>query len=146
MTVLIRPTVDADRQELAQTMCVADRTELQHLQQTPEAALTPIEGIETFTVAREGRVVAIFGVIPLQGYGRIWMLSTDETSKCASVSRAARRFARAEAARNGFLTNIVWSGNAAHLKWLDWLGFHFLDIETHNGERFIRFGLLGDAR
>ncbi len=143
MATFIRPATDADRVELAQTMCEADRNELQHLRQTPETALELVAGTEAFTVEREGRVVAIFGVIPLDGYGRIWMLSTDESTKCASVSRTARRFVKAQAERHGFLTNIVWAKNKSHLNWIDWLGFHFLDVEIHNEQKFIRFGLPG---
>lgn len=146
MAVLVRPTVDADRVELALTMCEADRVEMQHLQQTPEEALKPVEDSATYTVVRDGRVVALFGVVSVGTLGRVWMLSTDETKHCTSLARWARSFIKEEARKHGYLTNIVWSKNAEHLRWIDWLGFHFQSVEVHNSETFIRFGLLGEAK
>ncbi|MCY1547780.1 hypothetical protein D9M68_838570 [compost metagenome] len=144
MTALIRKATDADRQELVQTMCDADRQELTHLGITPAEALETIDGSETFTVELNQQVVAMFGIVQMkEGYGRIWMLSTDRTNRCKSLARTARQFVNEQARKHKFLTNVVWSKNAAHLNWIDWLGFHFMGVETYNGQRFVRFGLMG---
>jgi hypothetical protein len=137
----IRPSTEADCIELAQTMCEADRTELKHLGFTPEEALQ-VNLSETITVVLNGKVVAMCGVVAVDAsIGRIWMLSTDDTRRCTSLLRAARAYVKEKVEKHTFLTNIAWSGNTAHLKWIDWLGFHFDSIETYNGQKFIRFAL-----
>lgn len=144
MKPFIRPAKEADLTELVRTMCESDREELRLLGVTPLQALREIEIDNTLTVELAGRVVALFGVVPInQTLGRVWMLSTDQTHRCKSLARAGRQFVKEQARKHQFLTNIAWSKNTAHLNWIDWLGFHFLSIEEHNGEKFVRFGLMG---
>lgn len=144
MKPFIRLATLADVAELAETMCEADRTELLLLNgNTPAEALAEcFSSGSTRTVEHEGRVVAMFGVTKRGAYGVPWMLSTDRTRKVTSLAREAREIVKGMAAEHGYLTNIVWSKNKAHLLWVDWLGFEFVDVCKHAGQDFVRFELV----
>ena len=72
----------------------------------------------------DGALAAIWGVVPLEGLGSIWMLTSDRVesrpSQFLRVCPGLVQYAHTE-----FSTLICapWRGNALHLRWLRWLGF-----------------------
>lgn len=132
-----------DCHKLALTMRIADREEIHHgSRRSPfEALHRSIRNSDSvFTIEKEGRVVAMFGVVGKRGQaGSPWMLGTEEIAHCWSLLRECRQRVDAYTAEYGYLTNAVWSENTVHIKWLKWLGFTFEGSDVRNGETFLHF-------
>jgi hypothetical protein len=96
-----------------------------------------------FTVEWQGRVVAMFGVGGTYGsLGFPWMLASDDLVKIKkSFIRECRRHVAEMQTFYPTLSNKVWAKNTAHIEWLKWLGFRFLEAKPHgpDGELFIQF-------
>lgn len=139
----IRPATEEDCLELAQNMRREDVEEIWHSSRGfPLASLFRgfLDSEQTFAIERQGRVVALFGVVAfLQGGGCPWMLGTDDLKRCKSLLRECRRRLDEYATRYGWLANAVWSENAVHIEWIKWLGFQFEGSDIRNGETFLHF-------
>lgn len=107
-----------------------DRDEIWHLARvSPETALNKAfeHCLYNRTVLLDGRIVAIFGVGGTKGdIGYPWMLASDLLTKIRKpFLRECHEFVEEMSKDYRLLTNIVWSKNKEHIRWLKWLGFTF---------------------
>lgn len=139
----IRESVRADVGALNLWMRKEDREEIFHASgRSPHSVL--IEGFEksnsVFTIDKEGRPIAMFGVVGIPGiWGSPWMLGTDELKRCRSLLRECRTRLDAYLQEYRYLGNAVWSKNTVHIEWIEWLGFTFDGSDLRNGETFLHF-------
>ena len=138
-----RTTTQWDIAELALTMRQEDVQEVFHSSGgSPLGAL--VRGAEAscelFTIVKEDRVVAIFGLVGTKGVsGSPWMLGTEELPKCRSLLRDCRKIVARYLRDYKYLTNACWSANDVHIEWIKWLGFTFNGEDIRNGETFLHF-------
>ncbi len=132
--------------ELSVTMRQEDRDEIWHLaRHTPEEALRL--GYESCpynrTVLLDGKVALIFGVGGEKGrVGVPWMLASPLLQKVRKpFLREAKEFLQEMTEGYPLLTNMAWSKNIEHLRWLQWMGFTFLPAVPMgpDGELYIEF-------
>lgn len=137
----IRKATYSDAAYLFERLAKADRIEMQLLDcQYPLAELlASVARPNTYAVLVEGKVAAMFGCVAKQGYAKPWMLSTDQIYKARMLARQGRGIVDEWTKQYTYLTNVAWSGNRAHLKWIDWLGFEFVGTETYSDQIFVRF-------
>lgn len=105
-----------------------DRDEIWHLARVlPEEAL--VGGLMSCeynrTVLLDGKVVCMFGIGGTKGeVGVPWMLASDLLLKIRKpFLRECKEFLREMSEGFPSLSNVAWSKNTTHIKWLRWLGF-----------------------
>ena len=139
----IRPCTLGDVTELSTTMRQADVDEIHY-----SSLRSPLEALlggcaattEPMAIEWHGKVVAIFGVVGVDGQaGAPWMLGTDDLKRCRSLLRECRKYLDRYAEQYCYLTNAVWSGNEVHIEWIKWLGFTFEGSDVRNGQTFLHF-------
>lgn len=126
---IIRDSQIEDVFELADNLRMDDISEIwKSHHKTPEAALLDgfTNSIICFTIERNERAIAMFGIIPLTILGNtatIWLLASPELEK---VQRAflkhSRQFINMMLGYYPILINYVDVENRQSLKWLSWLG------------------------
>ncbi len=95
---------------------------------------------DCFAIERQGRVVALFGVVGIPGeIGCPWMLGTEDLRRCWSLLRECRRRLDSYLQQYRHLTNAVWAQNEVHIQWIKWLGFTFEGSDVRNGQTFLHF-------
>lgn len=88
------------------------------------------------------KVAGIFGIS--QGYsnvqGCIWAITNDLVfNHKVCLHRNSKHFIKRAHEKYPILANVVWEGNEKHIKWLDNLGFMFLQEITINNNKFYEF-------
>lgn len=121
-----------------------DQREVEALGHTVEKALALGYGNSTICrsiIDNRGRVVGIYGVVPLSDKcGQVWMLGTEGLVK---IKTAFLKQSRSEV--NGMnnvyphLCNFIDSRNEVHLKWIKWCGFKILGEKVINNVKFYEF-------
>lgn len=139
----IRATTLEDIHELSLTMREEDKYEIS-LSSGMDPLAVLLTGYHTSnsisTIEWEGKVMAVFGVTGIPHcYGFPWMLGAGDLKRCKSLLRECRKVLEVYLQEYGHLTNACWSGNAVHIKWIEWLGFTFSGSDTRNGELFLHF-------
>lgn len=87
----------------------------------------------------------VFGVVATEDaiFGSVWMLGTDAIEKhWVQVLRETREWLTKLFGNFRIVGNSVWSGNALHIRWLQWAGFTFLREIEHNGNQFYEFATI----
>lgn len=81
--------------------------------------------IGCFTVEWDGEPVAMFGLVAQnEKWGAPWMLASERLKDIRKdFLRQCKPVLRSMMEKRPYLTNMVWSGNKVHIKWLQWLGF-----------------------
>jgi hypothetical protein len=133
MTVIVN-TIEADIYALAPKLRQEDKEELY-----AATGMKPLEALLHAYVASDKHViktifvgdeqVGIFGVNPsaVSGIGFIWMLGTDKLKLLRKeLVTEARTHINHFCTIYPVLTNVVYSKNITHIKWLHKLGFKFL--------------------
>lgn len=145
----VRVAVIDDCAILASTLRQADRDEIAAASGNPPLAalVTGFYSGRTYTVEWGGRVVAMFGVVPLfqEGHGAPWMLASDDLEKIKRpFIKECRKYVQEMSQQFPILHNMVWSKNAVHITWLKWLGFKVFPAVSHgiNGELFHPFNMV----
>lgn len=93
----------------------------------------------------DGKVVAMFGVTPVEdhaGVGVIWMLATGEFEQYSKMfAIRCKRVVEKMISGYEYIFNYVHTKNENSIKWLEWLGFKMNDPEPigHKGAMFTRF-------
>lgn len=140
-----------DALELSKTLREEDRLEVEHASgMTAEVALRYCLAVSNiaYAVIKEGRVVALMGISEdphwdtQRGVGRPWMLASEELKTIRkSFLRDCRGYLESWLEYHGYLEGYVWTQNAVHIKWLEWLGFQFDPPAPFgiNNELFMRF-------
>ena len=122
----VRRSTLADCTELAAKMRQEDVQEIWHLNRVKplDALLSGLAWPYCYTVVHREKVVAMFGV---GGYGRQgypWMLASEGLKDIRkSFVRECRKYVAEMASHYPVLSNVAWSKNVVHIKWLQWLGF-----------------------
>lgn len=138
-----RRTLIGDLDELALTMREEDKQEVRF-----SSGRDPLDALlfgyqlsnEASTVIRQGKVVAIFGVVGTKGViGSPWMLASEDLVHCKSLLRECRQILQRYTEEYQYLTNACWSKNEVHVNWIKWLGFKFEGEDIRNGETFLHF-------
>lgn len=148
MTPFFRHTEPGDLHELAATMSQADLTEVSLL--TDQIPLKVLQdsfeaSTQCFTIVLDGRVLAVLGVTGHVGTrGAPWMLSTDDVYLAKPLIKDAKAIVQSMLSAHGFLANFVWSKNARHISFINFLGFEFTgDAFERSGEKFLWFAMQG---
>ncbi len=125
----IVPATEVHIEELIRNMNDDCIKECQAFGKTPKVAAEEAfqRSDEAYTGLTDGRVGAVFGVVPfalLGSTGRPWMLSTELTAKeWLYTARASKKFIRHTLRRYERLENAVDNRYKLSIKWLKWLGF-----------------------
>jgi len=132
----VRPTVKDDVLALAPRLRQADIDEVKAASGLdPLTALTLSLQISPlcFTVFGDGLQLAMFGAKPEDNptIGRIWMLGSDEIHDHRfGFLRKSREWVDYLQERHPLLYNYIDARNTVHIRWLQWLGFSFIN-EVH---------------
>jgi ribosomal protein S18 acetylase RimI-like enzyme len=124
-----------------------DRMECAALGRSPKEALRKgvEQSLEAYTALRNGRPIAIIGVVPTsfwRGRGTIWMLGTDEVYHSGRALLHYGPLLIDEWLKTfEVLENVISIDNAPALNLLQRLGFTVgaADVETHRGVDFVPF-------
>lgn len=147
-----------DAIELAKTLREEDRMEIEHACGLPaETALKYCLAVSNIAIAvvKDGRVIALSGVSEdphfdtARGIGRPWMLASPELKTIRkSFLRECRGFVEGWLEYHGYLEGYVWTKNAVHVQWLEWLGFKFDPPVPFgiNNELFMRFHMTQEGK
>lgn len=140
-------TTPKDLEDLARLIRKEDEQELWHIMK-----LTPMEAVKAcyrksdwcYSAFMGGKLVCLFGVSPaygMKGVGVPWMLATDEINKVKKTFiKHSRSIVQQMHMDYSVLSNLAWSKNTTHIRWLRWLGFQFVEEHTlFNGEPFLQF-------
>jgi hypothetical protein len=147
---LERPTAE-HIQLVADRMRQADRDEVEAgSDRTPHGAL--VYSVENstgaWTALFDGVPAAIFGVGDINILTRVgapWMLGTDDLERnFRPFLRTSISFRDQLLQRYSILRNFVDVRNTVSIRWLEWLGFTFLDPITVRGHEFRLFELRSD--
>lgn len=143
------PTID-DIPAFAEILTDADARELEASNPgtpLPLVVAACVADSRTVTlVERNGKPVALFGlVLPPEGFGRPWLITTRHCNRVDSV--LSLRIARGIIEKfrsyvpSGILANAVDSRNRTHVKWLTAMGAEFgISIDV-DGVPFLSFTL-----
>ena len=131
MPVVFRSSELGDAVSMAPRLRAADLLECQGLGVAPQAALAGgLGGIECYSAVSKTthNVVCMFGLgAQAAGMHPVWLLGTDEMMSSLTYLKAFLRFSKVivdDWSRDcGALGNIVHSGNAVHIRWLESLQF-----------------------
>lgn len=147
MVDFVRPTV-AHVDELVANLRAADRVELV-ASGHPDHRKAIVDSLalstHMATILIEGRVAAIFGLVPLSlvsGTAAPWLLGTDlMTQHRRALMRVAPSYIRAMLRAYPHLLNLVHAENELAVRWLRRAGFTFHEAQPHptTGAPFHRF-------
>ncbi len=145
--ITITDAVYEDVVDLVPILKEADVSELKALGQEPMDALTESfkASVQVYTVKVYGKVIAMFGLNPVDLLGNkamIWFVSSDDLTFISKrFLRNSRKFIAEALEQYDLLYNWVDVRNEKAVQWLAWLGAH-LDMPTAygvNGEKFYYF-------
>lgn len=135
----IHQTIPEDVEALAPRLRQADIDEIRAASGLdPETALRLSRQVSSlcFTVFGEGKQIAMFGVRAEDNpsIGRIWMLGSDEIHDHRfGFLRMSKPWVALLQERYPILYNYIDARNSAHIRWLDWLGFTFINEVQNYG-------------
>jgi len=77
----------------------------------------------------------MFGVVPEGKFGTVWLLGTDEIFTHASRDflRLSKEWLSEVSAPFESVGNLVDARNTVHIRWLEWLGFEFIGVQSEFG-------------
>ena len=133
----IRLATDEDVEWLAPRLRQADKDEVKASGgwEPEEALRMSFEASEPCFAGLfgQGELAVLFGAAPVtDNVGAVWLLGTDliETYPM-SFLRWSKKFLPFIAEPYDLICNHVDARNTVHIKWLRWLGFHFLRKVNH---------------
>lgn len=137
----VRPTIQGDAESLAPRMREADKAEVKAAS-GKHPYLVLLEGIEAseqaYTALVDGEPIAIFGVCPTDNpsVGVVWLLGSDVISAHRiDFLRKSRDWVERFQSKYPVLCNSIDARNTVHIKWLQWLGFTFIqELQNHGVE------------
>ena len=141
--VEIKRARPADVHYIATNMRAADRLDLRGV--NPVVALNNglWDSEEAMTLWVAGKPVAMFGVVPVKRssgrkkyiprdarWGSIWLLGTDDINKIPTTFlRQCKPVLHYLTATYDLVFNWVHIENYVHRRWIDWMGFQYLDTK-----------------
>lgn len=155
--LVVSPASLHDLQEIAGRLRAEDIEEIRAAtRKTPLESLVGGFGLGDSFVARLeedgvlGAPAVVFGVSPHPFYGEhgvgiVWLLATDEVNKVSKlVVREARKMLTGWRKEWKLLGNYADIRNKQHLKWIQLMGFEFIETKDINGFEFQGFVMYGD--
>jgi hypothetical protein len=132
----VRPSIPEDVPFISCRLRKPDQNELELFGIPPEKALQDglVHSLQPLTVIAQGSPAAMFGVVPGEDRGTIWLLGTDDIVSIKTpflkqsdmwLSHVMRPFK--------VVGNWVDSRNTVHRKWLSWLGFENISTVSIKG-------------
>jgi hypothetical protein len=142
MDKLLTPTTVEDVEYIAPKLRTADKNECQAAtgKEPLDVLLSSLEiGDLTLTLRTpQGERVGLCGVVAshLDNAGIIWMCATDDIYQHQMTFLRNSKAALAKLSQGyTVLFNCVDARNTVHMKWLDWMGFTFINKhETYGAE------------
>jgi len=129
----VRPTTDGDAERVAPRMRQEDIDEVRAASGKHHyiALLDSIDAsIECYTAWVRNSPIAIFGICrgENESIGCIWLLGTDAISgNQIDFLRKSKHWIDEFQSRYAVLYNNIDARNTVHIKWLQWLGFTFIN-------------------
>lgn len=132
--IVFRSATEADATRLAATLRQQDSDECYAAFGKPEIALPYSVGVSTqaICVSLDGEPLAIFGWLAEGLSARVWMLGSStltDDGRTYEFLAASREWVGRLNDAFPLLWNIIDSRNTAHIRWLRWLGFTFINKE-----------------
>lgn len=101
------------------------------------ALITPFrytrENVNTYTVLKNGEVLAMFGVVSQKNnlkYGSVWMLSSEELDQYwYYFTKRTKNWVNYFLSDYEYVANYITIEHKTNIKWLKWLGFSFKSKE-----------------
>ena len=141
--LIIRPSTEADCTYLSTRLRQADQDEVRAVRDVPfeEVLLDGLRASDApLTACLDGAPVCMFGVVPRETYGVIWLLGTDAISSVpVTFVRESRDWVGIFLDRYKLLTNVVDERNEASIAWLKWLGCEFVQRFPEYGQAKLPF-------
>ncbi len=145
--VKVRPATPRDAYALSPRLRKADLDEIQAASgDTPETVLRRgIEHGRAYSIVNtKGEILGIFGVGTVAPrVGVVWLLGSDDLTKISYIFlRESRVWLRKLFDGHDLLANVIDARNTLHIRWLRWLGFHFVAQRPNYGtagETFLEF-------
>jgi hypothetical protein len=148
--ITIKKSTNAHVKYLVFNLRDADRAELKALGvQSPSKEMKKaiLQG-PTYTACLHDKPMAIFGTVAAQeGFGSIWMVGTDDIAKYPlRTLRLSKVVLQGLMEPYDMVGNMVFAENTVHVKWIDWLGFTFIQETTYgpNNDLFYEFAKIKD--
>ena len=141
----IEESVLGDVYELAPNLRQDDINEIHALELTPSQSLLRgyVYSDECYSVKFNNKVIGMFGVSGYgmaKGFGSIWFLGSDETTKHPiAFVKEGRNYIRKFLQKYDILINAVDSRNHSHIKWLKHIGLNVTTPIIINGYEFLQF-------
>lgn len=134
----VRPSLIGDCVYLAKNLREADHNEVQAAvgKSDLEALVFSWAATKTpYAIVNGETPAGIFGVVPVtQGVGAIWLLGTDELTQGRwTFLRESKKWLNKVSDDYQLLFNYVDERNTLHLRWIEWLGFTFINRHQHFG-------------
>ncbi|WP_430422728.1 hypothetical protein [Methylibium petroleiphilum] len=148
----LRPAVAADVRHVAKRMRPADRAECRAFSNAEPAATLRKSWQRALwceAIDYGGEVVALYGLAPSANpmVGCPWMLGTPAVEHLGpAFVRACRPTLDLMLSSHPALLNFVQSKNTRSVRWLEWLGFEFLQpiVMVATGKEFLPFRMVRD--
>ena len=142
MSLAVQPAQLHDAFIVGHKLRPADKLEILEMRgQDSSPAAAVVEGFHMskrpMSVYCEDRPVAMFGIVPVTDKDAvIWLLGTEEIEDHPmTFLRHSKEWLERGISGYDFIYNFVHRENTLHIKWLEWLGFDFLD--SHSESKFI---------
>lgn len=124
-----------DETQLALKLRAADLAELTAVTDRPIAEVLREGAVNSVpscsVISASGEVVGLFGVMPVgQRSGRVWLVGSDELTTNPlrkQFIRESRLYLRNLQNHYPLLFNVIDERNKLHVRWLQWLGFTFIN-------------------
>lgn len=144
MSITFRPATDDDALHVGENLRESDRLELSR-GGNDDPLKSPLKSLHksliAWTMVREGRAIAVFGVAPFKGHettGIVWLLGTPELERAAkSLVMGGRYYVGLMSRLFPHLCNAVDVENSSTRRWLRALGFVEGDDVTINDNPFL---------
>ena len=85
-------------------------------------------------VVNDYKPVAMFGVVPTEHFGCIWLLGSEGLKDVSlPFLKECREVVKMFNNKHKLLANFVYAKNELHIKWLRWCGFKFIKLHKKYG-------------
>lgn len=147
--LIVREIRPGDLEHIAEYMRPADLDEIEAGCGTRDVLPVLLLGVQKslpcWTIEVAGEPAGIFGSVPADGYGLVWMLGTHMLERAPKqLTKLGRTYVRRMAEQYGTLMNFVDARNVKSIHWLQRLGFSISPISEPYGALglpFHRFGM-----
>lgn len=147
-TVIVRSATEEDAESISTRLRKADLIEMHSFHDEGEDPADVLKrgiylsGEDCWTMTlKDGTPVAIFGITPCnEHFGAVWMMGTNQITKIhREFLRNCRDWLPVLHQKYPLLGNVVYAKNDIHIKWLKFMGFHFIKKHKSLGNMDLPF-------